>query len=137
MIKAGDRSRGRSPAGPCGEWGSLGLELEDSSRPEVRALLEGGALRVGLGCGGDGGVGPTLVAYLRGAGAGAIGTLEATTVAAAAGIAGALWLAVAAAVGAAAVAVGGGEEWSTRGLKLCPPRVLTMPGLEKERRWRE
>ena len=30
----------------------------------------------------------------------------------------------------------GGEERSTRGLKLCPPRVFTMAGLEKERRWR-
>ena len=33
---------------------------------------------------------------------------------------------------------GGGEEWCTRGLKLCPPRVFTMVGLEKERRgWEE
>ena len=31
---------------------------------------------------------------------------------------------------------GGGEEWRTRGLKLCPPRVLAMPRLEKGRRWR-
>ena len=31
---------------------------------------------------------------------------------------------------------GGGEEWRTRGLKLCPPRVLAMPRLEKVRRWR-
>ena len=31
---------------------------------------------------------------------------------------------------------GGGEERHTRGLKLCPPRVFTMAGLEKERRWR-
>ena len=40
--------------------------MEDSLGPEIRALLEGGALRVGLRCGGDGGVGPTLVSYLRG-----------------------------------------------------------------------
>ena len=34
--------------------------------------------------------------------------------------------------------VGGGEERRTRGLKLCPPRVFTMAGLEKERRgWEE
>ena len=140
--------------------GLLGLELEDSPKPEVRALLEGGALRVGLGCGGYGGVRQTLVAYLLGARAGAAGTVEDTTVAAATGMAGALWLAAAVSVGggeattevvsggAAAVAaavsrlgldlpIGGGEEWRTRGLKLCPPHVLTMPGLEKGRRWRE
>ena len=35
--------------------------------PEVRALLDGGALRDGLGCGGEGGVGPTQVWYLLGA----------------------------------------------------------------------
>ena len=84
-------------------------------------------------------MGPTLIAYLRGAGA--------------------LWLAAAAAAmgAAAAAAVGGGavatvaalsvpgldpparggEEWCTRGLKLCPSCVLTMPGPEKGRRWRE
>ena len=44
--------------------------MEHSPRPEVCTLLKGGALRVGLGCEGDRGVGPTLVAYLRGAGAG-------------------------------------------------------------------
>ena len=33
---------------------------------------------------------------------------------------------------------GGGEERRTRGLKLCPPRVFTMDGLEKEMRgWEE
>ena len=32
---------------------------------------------------------------------------------------------------------GGGEERRIRGLKLCPSRVLTMPGPEKGRRWRE
>ena len=30
--------------------------------------------------------------------------------------------------------VGGGEEPHTRGLKFCPPRVFTIPRLEKERR---
>ena len=33
--------------------------------------------------------------------------------------------------------VGGGEERHTRGLKLCPLRVLTMPRPEKGMRWRE
>ena len=73
-----------------GEWGFWGLELEDSLGLEVRALLECRALRVGLGCGGDGRVGPTLVAYLRGAGAVAEGTVEVTIVEAAVGMAGAL-----------------------------------------------
>ena len=108
-------------------------------------------------------MGPTLVAYLCGVGAEAIGTVEVTMAAAATGMARALWLAVATVVGAAAVvavgtaaaaAVGvatvvagsgpglnpparGGEECRTRGLKLCPPRVLTMLGPEKGRRWRE
>ena len=44
-------------------------ELEDSPGPKVRALLDGGALRDGLGCGGEGGVGLTRVWYLLGAGA--------------------------------------------------------------------
>ena len=95
--------------------------------------MEGGALRVGLGCGGDGGAGLTLVSYLRRAGAGVVGTVVAMTAAAA--------VAVGAAATAAAVSglgldppAGGGEEWHTRGLKLCPPRVLTMPGPEKGRR---
>ena len=93
------------------------------------------------------------------AGLGAAGTIEATTTIAA-GMAGALWLVAAATVGGGAVAagaaavgaaaavvavsgprldspVGGGEKWCTRGLKLCPPRILTMPGPEKGRRWRE
>ena len=83
-----------------------------------------------------------------------------TTIVAATGVVGALWLAAAAAVGTAAVGAAaagivgavvvgagsgpeldplarGGEEWRTRGLKLCPPCVLTMPGVEKGRRWRE
>ena len=107
-------------------------------------------------------MGLTLVAYLRGAEARAAGAVEATTVAAAAGMAGALWLAAVAAVGASVVAaasaaaaavvgrgavvaaaglgpgldppVGGGEERHSRGMKLCPPHVLTLPGPEKGRR---
>ena len=31
----------------------------------------------------------------------------------------------------------GGEKRPTRGLKLCLPRVLTMPEPEKGRKWRE
>ena len=103
------------------------------------------------------GSGANSNSYLRGAGAGAAGTVEATMDAAAASMAGALWLAAAATVGVAAAAtvgrgaaaavarsrpgldppIGGGEERRTRGLKLCPLRVLTMPGSEKGRRWRE
>ena len=102
-----------------------------------------------------------LVWYLRGAGAIAIEAWEATIAfteptaglpwvaagAAAAGGGGTVAVAVAAVVGkrvaaAAAAAVGpgwdspagGGEERCTRGLKLCPPRVFTMAGLEKEMR---
>ena len=110
-------------------------------------------------------MGPTLVAYLRGAGVGVVGTVEATTVTAATGMAGALWLAAAAVVGVAAVATTGAVAAAVVGrgivtvavgsapgldrlaggrrgaahpsLKLCPPRVLTMLGLEKGRRWRE
>ena len=43
MIEVGDRFRGRSSAGPwtCGEWGSRGLELDDSLGSEVRALSDG------------------------------------------------------------------------------------------------
>ena len=47
--------------------GSGGLEFEDSLGPEFRALLDGGALRDGLGCGGEGGMEPTQVWYLLGA----------------------------------------------------------------------
>ena len=32
--------------------------------------------------------------------------------------------------------VRGGEDCRTMGWKLCPPRVFTMVGLEKEQRWR-
>ena len=59
-------------------------------------------------------------------------------------MAGAAAAATTGAVGAAAMAgwpgldlsAGGGEDCLALGLKLCPPRVLTMAGLEKERRWR-
>ena len=53
--------------------------------------------------------------------------------------------AVVGATGAAAATIGwpglellagGGEDCLTLGLKLCPPHVLTMAGLDKERRWR-
>ena len=78
------------------------MELEDSPGLEVRALLEGGALHVGIGCGGDGGVGLTLVSYLRGAGATGTRAREATATV------GVPWLAagVTVAGGAAAAAVG-------------------------------
>ena len=120
-------------------------------------------------------MGPTLIAYLCRAEAGAAGTIEATATSVVVSMTGALWLAAtevmgaaatagavaaavaAAAVGAAATAtvgrgattttvgsepgldppIGGGEERRTQGLKLCPPRVLTMPGPNKGRRWRE
>ena len=41
MIEVGERSGGRSSAGPwtCGEWGSCDLELEDSPGSDVRALV--------------------------------------------------------------------------------------------------
>ena len=32
--------------------------------------------------------------------------------------------------------VGGGEDCRTLGKKICPPRVFTMAGLEKEKRWK-
>ena len=110
--------------------------------------MEGEALRVGLGCGGEGGTGPTRVSYLRGVGAGAVGTVAAATATATA-MAGVLWLKGGAALvgGGAATAAGsgprleppagGGEEGLTLGLWLCPPRDLAMLRLEKERRWRE
>ena len=114
-----------------GDWGSWGLKLEDFPGTEVRALLEGGALRVGLGCGGDGGVGPTLVAYLSEAGAGAIGTIEATTAAAAVGMTGALWLTAAAAVGVAAAAiVGGGVAVGAAAVGAAAAAVGSGPGLD-------
>ena len=107
--------------------------------------MKGGALLVSLGCEGEGGTGPTLVLYLRGAGA--VGTEAWGTVAASAGpMAGLPWAAVRAAAtvvggGVAAAAgpgldlpAGGGEELRTLGLKMCSPRVFTMVGLRKE--WR-
>ena len=111
--------------------GALGdLELEDSPGPEVQALLDGGALWDGLGCGGEVRMGPTLVWYLFGTGAAAAtgaGTVATTA-------AGAVMAAVAAATGVAAAAVatgaaaaiagpglelpaGGGEDCLTLGLK--------------------
>ena len=41
MIEVGERSGGRSSAGPwtCGEWGSCDLELDDSPGSDVRALV--------------------------------------------------------------------------------------------------
>ena len=86
--------------------------------------MEGGALRVDLGCREDGGVGPTLVAYLHGAGAGAVGTIEKTMVVAAAGMAGALWLAAVAVVGVAAtttVGRGAAAGAAGSGPRLDPP----------------
>ena len=56
------------------------MELEDSPRPEVQALLDGGALRDGLRYGGEREVGPTRVWYLLGAGAAAPGSWEAAAV---------------------------------------------------------
>ena len=45
--------------------------------------------------------------------------------------------AVAAAVGPGLeLPTGGGENYLTLGQKLCPLRIFTMVGLEKERRWR-
>ena len=43
IIEAGDKSGGRSSAGPWtgGEWGSCGLELDDSPWSEVQALRDG------------------------------------------------------------------------------------------------
>ena len=73
--------------------------------------MEGEALRVGLGCGGEGGTGPTRVSYLRGAGAGAVMTVVAATATATA-MAGVLWLKGGAAVvgGGAATAAGSGPR---------------------------
>ena len=109
MIEAGDRSEGRSSASPwtCGEWGSCDLELDDSPESDVQALSDG------RGWARDGRVYPTLVLYLRGTGAVGTGAGDTTLV-----VAG----------GELCPVAGGGEEGRTRGLKLCPPRVLAMPG---------
>ena len=125
--------------------------MEDSLGLEVWALFKGRPLQVGLGCGENGGTGPTRVSYLHGARAGAARTVAAA-IATAAAIARVLWLAGGAAVaGGSATAAsavagsgprleppkGGGEEGLTLGLWLSPPHVLAMHRLEKERRWRE
>ena len=107
--------------------------------------MEGGALQDGLGYGEEGGIGSTLVWYLRGAGTAATEAWEVAT-ASVEPMAGLPWVATGAATAAgegttaAATAgprldppTGGGEEQRTRGLKLCPPCVFTMVGLEKER----
>ena len=134
--------------------------MEDSLRPEVLALLDGGALRTGLGCDGAGGVGPTRVWYLLRVGASeeepttglpwvvavvnkvaAVAGAAGTTAVAAARAAEGTAVAAAVAGGAAAItavaggtAERGGEELRTLGQKACPPRVFTMVGLDEERR---
>ena len=97
--------------------------------------MEGEALQVGLGCGGDEGVGSTLVAYLHGAGSGATGTVEATIATVAVGMAGALWLVEAEAVGAAAAAaaaVGGAIVAAAvvGGVTVAATAVVSDPGLD-------
>ena len=51
IMEVGDTSVVKSLAGPLigEEWGSWGLELDDSPEPKVRALFGGGALRDGHG----------------------------------------------------------------------------------------
>ena len=126
--------------------------------------MECGALRVGLGCGGEGGIGQTLVLYLRGAGVaateawdavaasagpkarlpevaiGAATAVVATTVATTAVVA--IIVAEVALLGGGAAAAtgpgleplaGGEEDCLTLDRKLCPSRVFTMAGLEKEK----
>ena len=77
-------------------------------------------------------MGTTLVAYLRGARAGAVGTVEATMAAVAVGIVGALWLAAAAAVGVAtAAAVGGGATTAAvGGGATAAAAAVSRPGLD-------
>ena len=60
MIKAGERSGGRSSAGAwtCGDWGSCEFELDDSPGSDVRALVL--YLR-GIGVAGTGAGHTTLV----------------------------------------------------------------------------
>ena len=76
MIEVGDRSGGRSSAGPwtCGEWGSRDLELDDSPESDVWALFDG------RGWAGDGKEDPALVLYLRGAGVVGTGAGDTTSV---------------------------------------------------------
>ena len=76
IIEAGDNwGEVASQPGRGGDCGGMGLEWEDSLRPDVRARLEGGALRGGRGFSGEGGrgggggggvwgTGPSLVLYL-------------------------------------------------------------------------
>ena len=66
------------------------------------------------------------------------GTATAVAVAVGAALAGAVAV-EAAAVGARLrleLPLGGGEDYYTLGLKLCPPRVFTMARMEREKRWR-
>ena len=98
--------------------------MEDSPNLEVQALFDCGALQDGLGCGGEGGVGPTLVWYRLGAGA----AVEETTAAA-----GEAAVSSAAAGGAALEPPeGGGEKRRTRGRKALPPWVFAILDPEKE-----
>ena len=122
------------------------------------ALLEGGALRDGLGCGGERGTGSTpgmVPTWVRAAATeaweAAAASVEPTVGlpwavgGATAAVGGGTTATLVAVVGEGATAAtaelwldpptGGGEERHTRGLKLCPPHVFTMAGLEKERRW--
>ena len=120
-----------------GDCGFAGLNLEDS---QVLVLLDGGALRAGLGRDGAGEVGPTRVWYLLGAGASEEEpTVGLPLVAAVANkaAAGAVVAEGAAETGETALELpaGGGEALRTLGRKACPPQVFTMVRLEEERRW--
>ena len=101
----------------------------------------------GRGCGGDGGVGPTRVSYLCGAGAGAVGGTGArdTKTVAEGGAAclvargGTMVVAAAGSATGGGPTVAGGEEGLTLGLKeeLCPPQVFAMSILGVgEEEWR-
>ena len=118
--------------------------MDDSTRPEVLALLGGGVLRAGLGCYGAGGVGPTRVWYLLWAGATkeepsasaavepwiAIGTGE--VVAAVAGE-----LGPAAELGPTAtgveVSAGGVEPWRTAAGRNEPLESSSLTGLKESK----
>ena len=119
--------------------------MEDSPGPDVRALFGGGNFPAGRGCGGDGGVGPTHMSYLRGAGA--VGGTGARDIEAATegGVAcptagGGTTIAVAAESAArGGGATASGEDGLTRGLKggLCPSWVFAMAGSRAgEEGWR-
>ena len=113
-----ESSRGMSEVGPCvGDEGcSWAREAEDSLGPEVRALFRGGSLLNGCEGGGDGGVGTTLISYLRWirvVGAGATGMSAATTTGSARQtMVAAAW----ATASRSAAATGAGKEGRTRGL---------------------